>query len=293
MPKKRNKSKTTTKKHNSLKDKTMKKYEAYATLFVLSIIFTIIDIVVSSCQLPVPSLIFSTITMVIGFIGAHKSKTLELETKYDKSVEFINKNFNKANIILNVLDVVCCVIGVLTGVFALLLIFRVTIALRIAVYINKYRSVAFAIWGVVFMHIFKMKKGEKKMTKNTVLQNILWTIIAVFGLGGIVVTAVPEFMGVATIVTKVCGIVADSIAVIGGIWLGGTSDKVMSEEEIKAVELKIAEKQVKKETKHAEKTALKDAKKEFKLKKEAELKALAEQKLKENQEKNISVAKEV
>lgn len=256
----------------------MKKFEAYATLFVLSIIFTTIDIVVSSCQLPIPSLIFSTITMIIGFIGAYKSRTLELESKYDTGVEFISKNFNKANIILNVLDVVCCIIGILTGVFALLLIFRLTIALRIAVYINKYRTVAFAVWGVVFMHIFKRIKGEKKMTKFTTLQKILWTITMIFGVGGVAVTAIPELMGFATIVTRICGIVADSLAVISGIWLGGTHDVVLTEEEIVAQEQKVAEKQ-----------ALKDAKKEFKIQQTEALKALAEQKLKENQEKQNAV----
>lgn len=257
----------------------MKKFEAYATLFVLSIIFTTIDIVVSSCQLPIPSLIFSTITMIIGFIGAYKSRTLELESKYDESVAFINKNFNKANIILNVLDVACCIVGVLTGVFALLLVFRLTIALRIAIYINKYRSVAFAVWGIVFMHIFKRIKGEKKMTKFTALQKVLWIIVAVFGVGGVVVTAVPEFMGIATMVTRISGIIADAIAVASGIWLGGTHDKVLTQEEIIAQEQKVAQKQ-----------AIKDAKKELKIQQDEALKALAERKLKESQEKREVVA---
>ena len=267
----------------------MRKFEAYATLFVLSIIFTIVDIVVSSCQLPVPSLIFSTITMIIGFIGAYKSRTLQLEEKYDEAMEFINKNFGVSNIILSVLDVICCIIGVLTGIFSLLLIFRCTIAVRIAVYVNKYKSVAFAIWGVVFMHLFKRIKGGRKMTKNTVLQKILWTITGIFGVGGIVVTAVPEFTGYATMVTRVCGIVADAIAVITGIWLGGTHDAVLSQEEIEANE----QKQAFKDSKREQKQALKDAKKELKEKQAEELKALAEQKLQEQKEKNVSIAKEV
>lgn len=260
----------------------MRKYEAYATLFVLSIIFTIIDIVVSSCQLPVPSLIFSSLTMIISFIGAHKSKTLELEEKYNESISFISKNFSKSNIILSVLDVICCVIGIMTGVFALMLVFRCTIALRIAVYINKYRSVAFAFWGIAFMHLFKKIKGGVKMTKFTVLQKVLWTIVGVFGVGGVVVFFMPEFAPIAEEVSKYASMASEAIAVICGIWLGGTHDAVLTQEEIVANEQKVAQKQ-----------ALKDAKKELKEKQAEELKALAEQKLQEQKEKNVSVAKEV
>lgn len=260
----------------------MKKYEVYATLFVLSILFTIIDIVVSSCQLAIPSLIFSTITMVIGFVGAYKSKTLELEEKYTDTIKFINKNFNKANIILNVLDVFCCVLAFVTGVFAMLLIVRCTIAIRIAIYINKYRSVAFGLWGLAFMHIFKKIKGERVMTKNTILQKVLATIIAVFGVGGVVVFFMPQFMVIAEEVTKYVSMASEIIAVVSGIWLAGTHDKVLSADEINAQESKVAEKK-----------ALKLAKKEYKVKQEQEIKALAEQKVKEEAEKKIQVAKEV
>lgn len=276
----------------------MKRYEAYATLFTLSIIFTIIDIVVSSCQLPIPSLIFSSITMVIGFIGAHKSKTLDIEYKYDKSVEFIKKNFGGANIILSILDVVCCIIGLMTGIFALLLIFRCTIAIRIAVYINKYRSVAFAIWGVAFMHIFKKLKGERKMTKFTALQKILVTISAIFGVTGVVVFFMPEFMPIAEEVSKYVAMASEVIATILGIWIFGTHDKVLTQEEIVAEEQKVAQKQAKitekkvnKQVKIEQKQALKQAKIEYKKKQEEDIKALAQEKIKEQQ--NVSIAKEV
>ena len=260
----------------------MKKYEAYATLFVLSILFTIIDIVVSSCNLPIPSLIFSTITMIIGFVGAYKSKTLELEEKYTDTIRFINKNFNRANIVLNVLDVICCIFAFITGIFAMMLIVRCTIAIRIAVYINKYKSVAFGLWGLAFMHIFKRIKGGVKMTKNTILQKILATIIAVFGVGGVVVFFMPEFAPIAENVTKYVAMVSEIIAVVSGIWLAGTHDKVLTADEINAEEQKVQEKK-----------AMKLAKIEYKSRQAEEIKALAEQKIKEENEKKIQVAKEV
>ena len=260
----------------------MKKYEVYATLFVLSILFTIIDIVVSSCQLPIPSLIFSTITMVIGFVGAYKSKALELEEKYKDTITFINKNFNKANLVLNVLDVICCVVAFMTGIFAMLLIVRCTIAIRIAVYVNKYRSVAFGLWGLAFMHIFKILKGERVMTKNTILQKILASIIAVFGVGGVVVFFMPELAPIAEEVSRYVAMSSEVIAVVGGIWLAGTHDKVLTDEEIQIQENKVAEKK-----------ALKLAKIEYKSKQANEIKALAEKKLQEENEKKVQVAKEV
>lgn len=252
----------------------MQKIEVYATLLVLAIVFTTIDLVVSSCQLVIPSLIFSSITMVIGFVGAYLSKTIQVEQKYENAMNYIKKNFGIANIILSVLDVVCCMLALLTGLFIIMLVFRVTIAVRIAVYINKYRSVAFAVLGLAYMHIFKSFKRRKKMTVNTVLQKILISIIIVFGASGIVVTAIPEFMGIATMITRICGVAADAVAVVSGIWLGATHDKVLTEEEAKALE-----------NKGVQRKALKQAKAELKKAQAEQLQKLAEQKMQENQPK--------
>lgn len=252
----------------------MRKIEVYATLLVLAIVFTTIDLVVSSCQLAIPSLIFSSITLIISFIGAYLSKTIEVEQKYENAVTYLKKNFGKVNIILSVLDVACCVLALLTGVFLIMLLFRVTIAIRIAVYINKYRSVAFAVLGIAYMHLFKNFKRRKKMTVNTVFQKILLSIVLVFGAGGLVVTAVPEFMGIATLVTRICGMAADAIAVVSGVWLGTTHDKVLTEEEAKALE-----------NKGAQRKALKAAKAELKKAKAEQLKQLAEKKMQETQTK--------
>ena len=255
----------------------MPKIEVFATLLVVATIFTIIDVVMSSLQLAIPSLIFSSITMVIGFIGAYIGKTINCEKQYENAVNYIKKNFGIANIILSVLDVLCCILAFLTGVFAIMLIFRCTIAIRIAIYINKYRNVAFAIWGMVFMHIFKRRK--KVMTKQTTLQKIILTISAIFGAGGVVVMFMPEWAGMAQEVSKYIAMASEIIAVAGGIWLYGTHDKVLSEEEIKA-----------EENKSAEKKALKQAKAELKKAQDMALKELAEKKMQEIKEEENKVA---
>lgn len=268
----------------------MPKIEVYATLLVLTIIFTTIDVVVSSFQLAIPSLIFSSITMVIGFIGAYLGKTIQVEQKYENAVGFIKKNFSIANTVLCILDVLSCILALLTGVLIILLIFRVTIAIRIAIYINKYRSIAFAVWGIAYMHIFKRSKRRKViMTKFTTLQKILTTITAIFGVGGVVVMFMPEFAGMAQDISKYVAMASEIIAVVSGIWLSQTHDEVMTEEEIKA-----------KENKGAEKKALKEAKAELKKAQEQAIKELAEKKMQEIQEEpkevkveEIQIAKEV
>lgn len=227
----------------------MPKYEVYATLLVLAIIFTTIDLVVSSFQLAIPSLIFSSITMIIGFIGAYLSKTIQVEKQYENAVTYIKKNFGTANTILSILDVISCILAFLTGIFVIMLIFRIAIALRIAIYINKYRSVAFAVLGVAYMHFFKNVKRRKKMTQNTILQNILVTILGVFGAGGIVVGLLPEWAGIADTVTKYVAVVSETIAFVSGVWLGLTHDKVVTAEDLKKAEAEKTEKKAIKEAK--------------------------------------------
>lgn len=268
----------------------MPKIEVYATLLILTIIFTTIDVVVSSFQLAIPSLIFSSITMVIGFIGAYLGKTIQVEQEYENAVRFIKKNFSIANIILSVLDVLCCILALLTGVLLILLVFRVTIAIRIAIYINKYRSVAFAVWGIAYMHIFKRRKrGKIVMTKFTILQKILATIGGIFGVGGIIMMFMPEWAGIAQEVSKYVAMASEALAFVCGVWLYNTHDEVMTEEEIKAQENKCAEKR-----------ALKEAKAELKKAQEQAIKELAEKKMQEIKEEpkevkveEIQIAKEV
>lgn len=269
----------------------MAKIEVYATLLVLAIIFTTIDVVVSTFQMAIPSLIFSSITMVIGFIGAYLSKAINVEKQYENAVTYIKKNFGIANTILSILDVICCVLAFLTGIFVIMLIFRVAIAVRIAIYINKYRSVAFAVFGIAYMHIFKNFKRRKIMTKNTILQNILLTIVGVFGAGGIVVGLLPEFAGIADNVTKYVAIASETIAFVSGIWLGKTHDKVLSNEEIEALATIKVEKKALKEAKKEYKKAQEEAIKELTTKKMQEIKDNAN--VKEVKSSEIQIAREV
>lgn len=100
-------------------------------------------------------------------------------------------------------------------------------AVAIAWFVNRYKKL--------------LDKGEKKikMTKSTVLQKVLTTILSVFGVGGIVVAFLPQFTTIATQITNIVAMVSECIAVVSGIWLSATSDKVLTAEEVaKANEVK-------------------------------------------------------
>ena len=91
-----------------------------------------------------------------------------------------------------------------------------------------------------------LKEKEIKMTKSTVLQKILTTILSVFGVGGVVVFFIPQFTGIATSVTNIVAMVSEIVAVVSGIWLSQTSDKVLSVEEIAEAEKTKTAKKLKK-----------------------------------------------
>lgn len=157
----------------------MRKHDLYIyyTLIIITIIFTICDLVVSYSQLLTASLIFSSLTMVVGFVGKNKASVLKADSQVDETIKFIKSNFNNKNTILSILDVLCCIVAFFTGVFLIAAISRSVIAIRLIVIVNKYKTVAFGIWSFVFVYLFK--RGAKKMeNKNkfveTIKKSIKW-----------------------------------------------------------------------------------------------------------------------
>ena len=132
----------------------------YYVLIFAAIFFTICDLVALSFQWLVPTLIFSSFTMIITFIGSHKTKALDIEKGVDDTINFIRGNFNCANIILSILDVICCILALFTGIFIIAVISRSALALRLLIIINKYRLVTFGIIVFVFTYILKRRKNN-------------------------------------------------------------------------------------------------------------------------------------
>lgn len=140
----------------------------YYVLITSAVFFTICDLVVSGLQLLITSLIFSSITMVITFVGKHKAKALQIEKGIDKTIDFIKNNFDKGNLILSIIDVLCCIVAILMGCFVIALISRSVLALRLIVVINKYRTVSYSIIFFIIFYLFKRRKARMAENQNEV-----------------------------------------------------------------------------------------------------------------------------
>lgn len=140
----------------------------YYVLIISAVFFTICDLVASGLQWLITSLIFSSITMVITFVGKHKAKALQIEKGIDKTIDFIKSNFDKGNLILSIIDVLCCIVALLMGCFVIALISRSVLALRLIVVINKYKTVSYSIIFFIIFYLFKRRKARMAENQNEV-----------------------------------------------------------------------------------------------------------------------------
>lgn len=193
----------------------------------------------------------------------------ELILKIDKKIqEFIEKtkSINNGVLLLSLIDVIfgvlsmfytalsltalitsCCSFTAITICGRIIQVSKIK-ALQKSLKPLKYVSVAYLAYRI--KEIFD-KRGLK-MTKSTVLQKILTIIIAVFGVGGVVVGFLPQFTDIANEITTYVSMASECVAVASGIWLSGTHDKVKTAEEIEAEKKKNEEKAKKKEIAEAE-----------------------------------------
>ena len=169
----------------------------YFMLIILAIMFVTFDLIASSAGQLVMTLIFSSITLIITFIGSHKAKAIKIDKGIDTTIDFINSNFNNPCKIFSIIDVLCCIIALMTGIFYIALISRVGIAVGLAIKINKYRTVAFTIWAFVFGYLIKRreKMAEKKDGFIITILKWLWAnkksiCGTIFGIVAGVITAI-------------------------------------------------------------------------------------------------------
>ncbi len=146
----------------------------YFMLIILAIMFVTFDLIASSAGQLVMTLIFSSITLIITFIGSHKSKAIKIDKGIDTTIDFINSNFNNPSKIFSIIDVLCCIIALMTGVFYIAIISRVGIAISLAVKINKYRTVAFTIWAFVFGYLIKRREKMEEKKDGFIITILKW-----------------------------------------------------------------------------------------------------------------------
>lgn len=165
--------------------------------------------------------------------------------------------FSKSMLVLSLLDVIFGVLAIFCTSLSLTALFAsatsltaITIFGRV-IQISKIRQLEKSLrtmnlvsiaWFVNKYKKYINKEKKIKMTKSTVLQKILTSIIAVFGVGGIVANFLPQFAPIASQVSQIAAICSEALAVLSGIWLSMTSDKVLTEEEVAAEKAKAEEK---------------------------------------------------
>ena len=175
------------------------------------------------------------------------NKTLVITQKLEKKASM----FSKGMLILSLFDVIFGILAIFCASLQVTALFMsassltaISICGRVIQLskiqqLNKSLKTLNIISIAWFVNKYKKYLEEKKvkMTKNTILQKFLTTVLAIFGVGGIIVGFLPKFAPIAEEITMYCSMASEVIAVISGIWLANTHDKVLSAEEVEAEKL--------------------------------------------------------
>lgn len=238
-------------------------------LICIIVFFTTSDLVASFTNHLAIASISSIISGVVVFIGAYKLKVAQLDNSVTTSIDFIEKNFNKSSIVFSILDIICSLIALFTGIVIIGIIFRVTFAIRIVVILNKFQTITrFVLVGSLIYLIRRCYlMSELKMSKEQ------WIVLGIFCAGllyGILSAIFPQiaiFVDPAIQMLMCCGI--EGVVGAVGIFLKGANK---TEADLKESANKLAEMN----EKRVEKMALANAKAELKEVKQEQLNALTE-----------------
>lgn len=178
----------------------------YLIAIICMLLFTccdlIFDLVFSFEGSNVISFIFTISSALIVFMCTGKLVKDENNT-YFKASKFIKANFDKVQVILSALDIICGIISIFAG-FTLLLSFKIIkfvyVPTKILVILNKEKNiikpiVKFSLLWVAGRHL-ELPKGEKMNFKKFLKAN-KWTIIIGFVLSAVL--AYSAFVAIPTI----------------------------------------------------------------------------------------------
>lgn len=254
------------------------------------VFFTTSDLVASFSNHLVIASVSSILSGLFVFIGANRLKVVQLDDRITHSLDFIGKNFSKSSIVFSILDIICSVIALFTGIIIIGIIFRLTFAVRIVVVLNKFQTITrFVMMGSLIYLIRRCcLMSELKMTKQQ------WIVLGIFGAGalyGILSAIFPQiaiFVDPALQALLCCGVEGAVGAV--GIFMKGANktEEELAESQAKLTQLsekrldKLALAQAKSELKQSEAQQLADL--------QAKHKALLVEKQKEAETQTIILA---
>lgn len=131
-----------------------------AYVIITCIVFlTTLDLAYGFAKQSVIALICSTLSGLIVFLGAYLKKKVVIEKELDKTISFLEGNFNGASIALSILDIVCCIIAVITSTYWFATIFRIVLGARVICITNKIQTILRPFKNLIIKYIRNIRMG--------------------------------------------------------------------------------------------------------------------------------------
>lgn len=168
---------------------------------------------------------FTLAASIITFVATYKIKQKEILTAFDKTTAFVQSNFNNWQVVFSILDIVCGIISILSGLIIIGGVFKfVKVSYLITKFIvvtNKTKTLAKSVSKFSLLwtagRILTKKQGGKMNTKKLSKIQIASIIGAVVGIAFAVVSVfVPQIViagdmiyniGIATGIEAICAFV--------------------------------------------------------------------------------------
>lgn len=168
---------------------------------------------------------FTLAASIITFVATYKIKQKEILTAFDKTTAFVQSNFNNWQVMFSILDIICGIISILSGLIIIGGVFKfVKVSYLITKFIvvtNKTKTLAKSVGKFSLLwtagRILTKKRGGKMNTKKLSKIQIASIIGAVVGIAFAIVSVfVPQIViagdmiyniGIATGIEAICAFV--------------------------------------------------------------------------------------
>jgi len=133
---------------------------------------------------------FTLAASIITFVATYKVKQKEILTAFDKTTAFVQSNFNNWQVVFSILDIVCGIISILSGLIIIGGVFKfVKVSYLITKFIvvtNKTKTLAKSVGKFSLLwtagRILTKKQGGEMSTKKLSKTQIATIIAAVIGI---------------------------------------------------------------------------------------------------------------
>ena len=263
-------------------------------LIAIVIFFTTSDLAFGFVGKSIPAALCSVLSALFVFVGYFAIKKANTEKNVENLTKFVKSNFDKWQIILSILDVICSTVSAFTSIIALGMFFRSIIftkklftPAKIVTMSNKFKTVSqplliFCFAWVIFRIKNKIKENKMSNIKLSLAQKIFILVAFVLGIAYSIVSTVwlPQIAVFDDVFAQLATSLGGTAGVIFGAFLKG---KEMTSDEIAKRNEKVQHKIEIKNEKVAKKAELEYQKHEAE--KLAKAQALVDQRKKEAEEK--------